>query len=127
MSSGTSGERFVEAFLTHNWDLVGLRLADDVVYRGVTTSQVAELNDGKLVLADLRDIFDEGETVTKVETMQSEWLPPVERVTYRFQTYIPSSGVSRRAEQHVFLTTGDDGKINKFDLLCSGWLPISDS
>lgn len=124
VNTETPAESFVHAFLAHDWDRVGSQLSKDVVYRGVTTSQMIELNDRVQVLAELQDVFDEGETVTKIDTVERESLNPIERVVYRFETFVPSRNESRRAEQHIFVTADDNGNITKLDLLCSGWLAL---
>jgi hypothetical protein len=127
MAPVTVGGRFVQALLDQDWEKVSSQLAENVAYRAITTSQVAQSNDDKQAIAGLQSIFEDGDIVTRVETIESETLSPVERLTYRFQTLVTASGETRRAEQHVFVTTDDDGKISKVDLICSGWLPIPTS
>lgn len=121
----TTGERFLEALLTQSWERLGGLLAENVRYRGVTTSQVTEAVGRDDTIAGLGIIFDDGDMVTGVEASMCESLPPVERVSYRFHTHVPSTGELRRAEQHVFIRTGDNGQIGTVDLICSGWLPVS--
>jgi hypothetical protein len=127
MTTGTIGERFVQAFLDQDWEEIAGQLTDNVTYRAITSSGVAQFNDNGNAIAKLQSIFEDGDIVIGVETIKTETLPPIERLTYRFQTHVTTSGATRRAEQHVFLTIDDDDKISKLDLLCSGWLPIPTS
>lgn len=126
MRNTTTGERFVESLLAQDWDAAGVQLAERVRYRGVTTSRVTQVTGRDEALAGLQLIFEDGDVVTRLEASVAEALPPVERVTYRFQTKTPDNGGVRRAEQHVFIRTGDDGRIEQLDLICSGWLPVPD-
>jgi hypothetical protein len=124
MTTDTIGERFVQAFLDQDWEEIASQLTDDVTYRAITSSGVALFTDKRNAVAKLESIFEDGDIVTRVETIKTETLPPIERLSYRFQTLVTTGGATRRAEQHVFITTDDDDKISKLDLLCSGWLPI---
>lgn len=122
MEETTIGERFVNSLLAQDWNGVRQHLAGDIRYRGVTTSTVTEVTGRDEAVAGLQIIFEDGDIVTDVETVMSERLPPVERVTYRFGTRVPATGVKRRAEQHVFITADESGYLERVDLICSGWL-----
>jgi hypothetical protein len=88
MTTGTTGERFVEAFLDQDWEEVASQLTDNATYRAITSSGVAQFNDNRNAVAKLESIFEDGDIVTKVETIKTETLPPIERLSYRFQTLI---------------------------------------
>lgn len=125
MATETVGERFVQALLEQDWEEIGGQLADSVRYRGITTSGAAQYDGKGPAITGLQNIFEDGDVVTEVETLAGETLQPVERLSYRFQTLVPTSGEKRRAEQHVFITSDEDAQITKVDLLCSGWLPVA--
>ncbi len=116
--------RFVELLLDQDWGALRDQLAEGVRYRGVTSSRVTEAEGAEASIAGLQVIFDDGDVVTAVEGIDDASMPPVHRLTYRFQTVVPASGVRRQAEQHVFIRLDDGGKIGKIDLICSGWLPV---
>ena len=112
----------MRSFTTTGHMLRGL-LADDVSFRALLPLRIVEVESADEAATIMSGWFDGDQTITQIEVVDTESMSVEERVTYRFRIRNDNTNRSYRVEQHKYLTLNKEGKIEKVDLICSGWIP----
>jgi ketosteroid isomerase-like protein len=117
--SATLGTRLVEAIESQDTAAISLCFAADTQFRALTPSGLRERTDAPEVAVLIASWFADS---TELELVDSEAKEVGDRlhVAYRFEGV--EEGQPYIVEQHLFGTVRD-GKIERADLLCSGFRP----
>ena len=116
--------QFAVAFLDNDWDGLRDQLAGDVRLRALLPKRVAEAVGSDAAIELMAGWFEPGERVIRVDAIDTQELGVKERISYRFETHVPAGDKSYQVEQHVLLRRDQSGRIDKVDLLCSGWVEV---
>ena len=118
-----AAQQFADAFLQNDWHTLRRLLADDVAFRALLPPRIVEIETADEAVTIMTSWFDGDQTMTDIETIDIEPMSVKERVAYRFHIRDDLTKRSYRVEQHAYLTLNKEGKIEKVDLICSGWIP----
>jgi hypothetical protein len=114
------GEAFLEALANRDFEALRACLQQDVSFRALVPSGIRQATEASGTANRLRLWFGEAD---RFEMLRSEIGQVADRlsITYRLRLHDPDGW--QVIEQRLYCNVGDDGRISKFDLLCSGFLP----
>jgi hypothetical protein len=118
---GTLGSAFAQALGHKDFDTVHRLLHDAIDFRGLTPGRAWEASGSGEVINDvLRKWFEDSDTLTEIEAVQTDSVADRQRVAYRFRGENQDGPFV--VEQQAYYTE-KDGQINWMRVLCSGFRP----
>lgn len=117
-----AARRYVTSYLAQDWDGLQSQMAERIRTRGLLPQFVQESlgRDGAVQL--MSGWLEDGDEVVEVRRFEVEPLGYKEGV--ELQYLAESAGNQYLVEHHIFIQIDDDGLVEKFDMVCSGWLPL---
>ncbi|MGI9584250.1 MAG: hypothetical protein ACR2N7_01515, partial [Acidimicrobiia bacterium] len=119
-----AAHRYVTSYLAKDWDGLQSQMAERIRTRGLLPQFVQESlgRDGAVQL--MSGWLDDDDEVVEVRRFEVEPLGYKEGV--ELQYLADSAGSRYLVEHHIFIQVDGDGLIEKFDMVCSGWLPLDE-
>jgi 2-isopropylmalate synthase len=112
------GERFLSALTTQNWDALESCLAPDIKFRAFIPSGIREGQDAATTSGHFRRWFGDADEIvvaaSDIRDMQKRL-----SITYRLRVHEDQWYI---VEQRAYCDV-NDGRVERIDLLCSGFIP----
>ena len=114
------GGAFLQALADRDFEALQACLQHDVSFRALVPPGMRQTSDAPATVNRLRLWFGEADSF---EMLRSEIGQVADRlsISYRIRLHDPDGW--QVIEQRLYCNVGDDGRISKLDLLCSGFLP----
>lgn len=118
-----AGRAFLEALTSRDFEGVEASLDPDIQFRGLLPGGLRELSGAAAVTDQLRSWFEKPDAF-EVEEIVAEDIADRLRISYRFRLHDEDGWavIEQQAFCHV-----DDGRIERFDLVCSGFRPVAET
>lgn len=121
----TVGQSFAEALLAKDWRLLESLLDAAIDFRGLTPGRPWEASSAKeLIDTVFAQWFEPTDDIYETIEISGDVIAGRQRVIYRFRVRNPVDDYV--CEQTAYFDESD-GRINKLRILCSGFLPSSQS
>jgi hypothetical protein len=118
---GALGSAFAQALGHKDFETVHGLLHAAIDFRGLTPGRAWEASGSSAVVNEvLRKWFEDSDTLTEIEAVQTDSFADRQRVAYRFRGENQDGPFV--VEQQVYYTQ-KDGQINWMRVLCSGFRP----
>ena len=114
------GEAFLEALANRDFEALRACLQQDVSFRALVPSGIRQATEASGTANRLRLWFGEADSFEMLRTEIGQVADRLS-ITYRIRLHDPDGW--QVIEQRLYCNVGDDGRISKLDLLCSGFLP----
>ena len=115
-------EQFVHTFLAKDWDSLRDLMGERVRLRGLLPSMVQEAIGPDRAIHFMGLWLEPDDHIEEIESLEVVPIQSRHRATYRFK--VRAGDTRYVCEQSAFVTV-EEGKVSRFDMLCSGFLPIS--
>jgi TusA-related sulfurtransferase len=123
MASAGVADRFLEAVLARDFDVVAALAAPDVRLRYLIPSGPGESNGPGPVASRFREWFGD---VDASEVLDAGVLDLAGRASVRYRVRLREHRGWYVTEQQAYVTVDGDGRIGAIDLLCSGFRALPD-
>ena len=114
------GEAFLQALANRDFEALRACLQKDVSFRALVPPGIRQASDASGTVNRLRLWFGEADSF---EMLRSEIGQVADRLSITYRIRLHDSDGWQVIEQRRYCNVGDDGRITKLDLLCSGFLP----
>jgi hypothetical protein len=114
---------WVGAVVVRDFPALGQLFAPDVAFRALVPKGLREASDVAGAIAWVERWFGDADAF---EVLSSSRGRVLERLAFAYRLRVHKPDGWRVIEQQVYATVSD-GRITKFDLLCSGFLPVPDA
>jgi hypothetical protein len=112
-------ETFIQSLAVRDWDALESAFHPAVRFRALVPAGLREAN----TRTEARRYYEKWfSDVQQFEMVGHAVMPVSERRQITYRLHFIEEGAPKVCEQHVFVTLGEMG-IEKFDLVCSGFLP----
>jgi TusA-related sulfurtransferase len=115
-----AGRAFLEALTSRDFEGVEASLDPDIRFRGLLPDGLHELRGAATVTDQLRSWFEKPDAF-EVEGSSVEEMADRFRINYRFRLH---DAQGWRVIEQVAFCDADDGRIERIDLVCSGFRPV---
>lgn len=114
-------ERFVQGLATRDFDAIEKSFAPNVQFRGLVPAGLRQADNAR----DARNYLQKWFGDASEFEMIGHTVEPVrgDREHISYLLHLTEDGTPYVCEQKVFVNAGDRGVIEKFDLVCSGFIP----
>ncbi|MGA7329481.1 MAG: hypothetical protein WBX25_34630 [Rhodomicrobium sp.] len=112
-------DKFLHALAIRDFASLGETFAPEVQFRALIPAGLREARSGLEARNHYQQWFSDLE---RFEMVGHTVMPVASRTHIAYRLHFIHEGMPKVWEQRIFLTVGENG-IEKFDLLCSGFLP----
>ena len=114
------GERYVAALAAKDTAAIEALFAPETLFRGMTPGRFWEATTPREIVQDvLYQWFEPQDVIEGVESVSSGRAGARDRVDYVFRVRTPDG--LHAVEQRAYLDVGDDGRITRMHVMCSGF------
>ena len=114
------GEAFLQALANRDFEALRACLQKGGSFRALVPPGIRQASDASGTVNRLRLWFGEADSF---EMLRSEIGQVADRLSITYRIRLHDSDGWQVIEQRLYCNVGDDGRITKLDLLCSGFLP----
>jgi len=119
------GPRFVAALAVKDTDRLVALFAADVIFRGMTPGRFWEADSPHRVVHEaLYQWFELEDVIESIDYVEPGHVADRERVDYRFR--VRNADGPFIVEQRAYFDVGNDGRIARMHVICSGYQPNLD-
>ena len=118
-------ERFVAALAAKDTSTIEALFAPETLFRGMTPGRFWEATTPPEIVRDvLYQWFEPQDVIERVESVSTGRAGARDRVDYVFRVRTPDGLYD--VEQRAYVDVGDDGRITRMHVMCSGFQPVAE-
>jgi hypothetical protein len=124
-SDAVVAERFVRTILAKDWDAIEGQMSAEMQFRALLPGSVVEVERRDAVVGELSGWFGPEIHIDSIDAVDVDSIGDKQRVSYRITARSQGNDQLYELEQYFYLVV-DDGEVQRADVLCSGWTPVTD-